>query len=78
MVRVERYAYLYPFSRDVAQYKSLIEQVYRYRAVLGQPDQEELLRLLQNRIDEGSLSEGDLPGLFVNLCPYVWEGVSNS
>ena len=74
MVRVERYAYLYPFSRDVALYDSLIEQVYRYRAVLRQPDQEELLRLLQDRIDEGLLSEGDLPGLFVNLCPYVWEG----
>ncbi|MBQ6523382.1 MAG: hypothetical protein IJI12_01840 [Atopobiaceae bacterium] len=74
MVQVERYAYLYPFSRDVEQYRSLIEQVYRYRVVLGQPDQEELLHMLQDRVDDGTLSEDDLRSLFVNLCPFVWEG----
>ena len=73
LVPVERYAYLYPFSRDVAQYNSLIEQVYRYRMVIGQPDQEETLRLLHERIEDGTLSEADLDGLYINLCPFVQE-----
>lgn len=72
MVPVERYAYLYPFSRDIERYHSLIEQVYRYRAVLGQPDQEELLQMLQDRVDEGTISEEELRSLYVNLCPFVW------
>ena len=69
---VERYVYLYPFSRDEALYQSLLDQVYRYRAVLGQPNQEELLRMLQERVDEGWLSSQDLASLYINLCPYVW------
>ena len=73
MVPVERYAYLYPFSRDEAQYDSLIDQVYRYRMVIGQPDQEELLRVLGERLSDGSLREDDLNGLYVNLCPFVWK-----
>ena len=73
LVPVERYAYLYPFSRDVEQYESLIEQVYRYRMVIGQPDQEELLRVLGDRVDDGTLSEEELKDLYINLCPYVWE-----
>lgn len=73
IVPVERYAYLYPFSRDEAQYESLIQQVYRYRAVLGQPDQEELLSMLQDRLNEGTLSEKDFASLYVNLCPFVWD-----
>lgn len=70
LVPVERYAYLYPFSRDVAQYDSLIEQVFRYRMVIGQPDQEETLRLLHERVEDGTLSEGDLDSLYINLCPF--------
>ena len=73
MVPVERYAYLYPFSRDIERYHSLIEQVYRYRAVLGQPDQEELLQMLQDCVDEGTISEEELRSFYVNLCPFVWE-----
>lgn len=74
LVPVERYAYLYPFSRDVAQYDSLIDQVYRYRMVIGQPDQEELLRVLGKRIEDGSLDVKELESLYINLCPYVWKG----
>lgn len=74
LVPVVRYAYLYPFSKDVAQYKSLIEQVYRYRMVIGQPDQEETLRLLHERVEDGTLSEEDLDDLYINLCPFVQEG----
>ena len=69
---MERYAYLYPFSRDVALYESLVDQVYRYRMVIGQPDQEELLRHLHERLEDGTLDGDDLAGLYVNLCPYVW------
>ena len=72
LVPVERYAYLYPFSRDVALYESLVNQVYRYRMVIGQPDQEELLRHLHERLEDGTLDGDDLAGLYVNLCPYVW------
>ena len=74
MVKVERYVYLYPFSRDGIRYERLIADVYRYRAVLGMPDQEELLHMLEARIAAGDLSEEDLRGLFVNLCPYTWRG----
>lgn len=73
LVPVVRYAYLYPFSKDVAQYNSLIEQVYRYRMVIGQPDQEETLRLLHERVEDGTLSEKDLDDLYINLCPFVQE-----
>ena len=73
LVPVERYAYLYPFSRDVAQYKSLIDQVYHYRMVIGQPDQEETLRLLHERVEDGTLSEDELGDLYINLCPFVQE-----
>ena len=71
LIPVERYAYLYPFSRDVAQYESLVEQVYRYRMVIGQPDQEETLRMLHERVEDGTLNEEDLDDLYINLCPFV-------
>lgn len=71
LVPVERYAYLYPFSKDVAQYESLIEQVYHYRMVIGQPDQEVTLRLLHERVEDGTLSEDELKELYINLCPFM-------
>ncbi len=74
LVPVERYAYLYPFSKDVAQYDSLIERVYRYRMVIGQPDQEETLRLLRERVEDGTLSKDDFDTLYINLCPFVKAG----
>ena len=70
---LERYAYLYPFSRDVALYESLVDQVYRYRMVIGQPDQEELLRHLHESVEDGALDGDDLESFYVNLCPYVWK-----
>ncbi len=71
-VPVERYVYLYPFSRDEARYRELVEQVIRYRAVLGQPDQEQLLQLLDERVEEGVLSKEDMRSLYLNLCPFEW------
>ena len=41
--------------------------------VIGQPDQEETLRLLHERVEDGTLSEDELRGLYVNLCPFVRE-----
>ena len=73
LMPVERYAYLYPFSKDVAQYESLIEQVFRYRMVIGQPDQEETLRMLHERVEDGTLSKEELDDLYINLCPFVQE-----
>ena len=72
LVPVERYAYLYPLSRDIDRYESLIEQVYRYRMVIGQPEQEGLLLSLHDRLEDGTLDDDDLASLYVNLCPYVW------
>ena len=71
---VERYAYLYPFSKDVDQYDALIKQVYHYRMVIGQPDQEETLRLLNERVEEGKLDKSELDELYINLCPFVRDG----
>lgn len=73
LVPVERYVYLYPFSKDVAQYESLIDQIFRYRMVLGQPDQEELLKIFNDRLEDGSLNPSDLEQLYINLCPFVWK-----
>ena len=61
------------FPTLLAQYDALIERVYRYRMVIGQPDQEELLRMLHSGIDEGWLTEDDLAGLYINPSPYVWK-----
>ncbi len=69
--KVERYVYLYPFSQDAALYEQLREDVYRYRAVIGMPDQEELLSRLKDRLACGDLEEQELRELFINLCPFV-------
>jgi hypothetical protein len=39
--------------------------------VIGQPDQEETLRLLHERVEDGTLTEEDLDDLYINLCPFV-------
>ena len=40
-----------------------------------EPDQEELLHMLEDRIATGDLSEEDLRSLFVNVCPFTWGSV---
>lgn len=71
---IERYVYPYPFSRDEALYDSLMEQVLRYRIVIGQPNQEELLRLLEDLVAQGVIGESQRERLYINLCPFVWRG----
>lgn len=70
---IERHVYPYPFSRDEALYDSLMEQVLRYRIVIGQPNQEELLRLLEDLVAQGVIGESQRERLYINLCPFVWQ-----
>lgn len=51
---------------------SFMEQVLRYRIVIGQPNQEELLRLLEDRVAQGVIGESQRERLYINLCPFVW------
>ena len=48
-VGVIRQLYLYPLSRDVANYDRLKEDLTLYRLTFGQPRQEDLLELLRRR-----------------------------
>ena len=67
-LHVERRAYLRKFGKEEAKYDNLIDVLVRYRAVLGQPRQEELLKKL-----DGSLTDDEIKSLFVNLSPYAYE-----
>jgi hypothetical protein len=67
---IERLVYNYPFSVDEARYRYLLQAVAQYRAVLGQPNQEELLELLRGSYgDDGDLGE-NFEELFLNLSPF--------
>lgn len=46
--KISRQVPLYPLSRDEAQYQNLIHTLARYRLVLGQPRQEDLLKLMHS------------------------------
>ena len=77
MVRIERIVYNYPFSKDEGLYKYLLETMAQYRAVLGQPNQEELIALIERRFEEDGNSddiESRFRDLFMNLCPFAVEG----
>ncbi|MCD8302650.1 MAG: helicase [Prevotellaceae bacterium] len=63
---IERIVPLYPFSRDTYKYERLIDVLSLYRMTLGQPRQEELLRLLKDM----NLDAEKLKQLTINLCPY--------
>lgn len=67
---IVRLVYNYPFSRDGDLYDYLLTTIAEYRAVMGQPNQEELLGILRKRFANSSTSEGELSDLFLNLCPY--------
>ena len=69
-VPIERLVYNYPFSRDEDLYRYLMETTARYRAVLGQPNQEELLGLLQRKLGNTGLVGENFERLFMNLCPF--------
>ena len=67
---IERVAINYPLSRYALRYEKVLRDRELYRLVLGQPDQEILLRKLQEREVEGV----DLSDLFINLCPFARSG----
>lgn len=62
--RIERHVPLLPLSRDRDRYEQLKSALARYRIVFGQPRQEELLRLLNERwqgeLDDLLLEQIDL------------------
>lgn len=72
-VPIERLVYGYPFSRDDSLYSYLLLTMARYRAVLGQPDQEELLNLLAKKYGDEDVFGKDFSKLFLNLCPFCRE-----
>ena len=70
MVKIERFIYSYPFSKDEIRYQYLLDTVRKYRAVLGQPDQEDLLVALQKRFGSSDAVGENFSDLFMNLCPF--------
>ncbi len=64
--RVERIVPLYACSEDEARYKRLIELIARFRAALGQPNQEDLL----DRFLRFGIPPAELRNLFLDLCPF--------
>lgn len=63
---IERRVPLYPFSCDIQKYKRLIDVLALYRMTLGQPRQEDLLRLLSRmELDDKTKSQ-----LTIDLCPF--------
>lgn len=62
---IERIVPQYPMSNDISRYQRLIEVLSLYRLTLGQPRQEELLELLENR----HLTEEQIHQLLFNLSP---------
>ena len=65
MVKIERVVPMYPFSRDAARYKRLMDILNLYRLSLGQSNQDYLMEMI------GDLdSDEDIKELFINLSPY--------
>jgi len=74
VVHIDRLVYNYPFSVDEDRYRYLIDAVAQYRAVLGQPNQEELLELLRRNFDVDGGFGRNFEELFLNLSPFCHEG----
>jgi hypothetical protein len=75
---IQRLVYNYPFSKGGDLYDYLLRTMAEYRAVMGQPNQEELLGLLRKRIGEDPTAFGNLEKLFLNLCPYCHRNIEKS
>ncbi|MBR5711813.1 MAG: DEAD/DEAH box helicase family protein [Thermoguttaceae bacterium] len=63
---IERIVPAYPYSKDQDKYNWIIKVLSMYRLTLGQPNQEELLRSLDN----ANIPEEQLKELFFNLSPF--------
>ena len=62
--QIERIIPMYPLSRDQSRYAHLIKVLSLYRLTMGQPRQEELLQLLQDKLSEIEMEE-----LLIDLSP---------
>lgn len=62
--QIERIVPMYPLSRDHSKYEYLIKVLSLYRLTIGQPRQEELLLMLQDRLSHDELDE-----LLMELSP---------
>ena len=56
---------MYPYSQDQMRYDRIIKILSLYRLTLGQPRQEELISILDEKLLEGQDSQ-----LFMNLSPF--------
>ena len=63
---IERIVPAYPYSKDQDKYNWIIKVLSMYRLTLGQPNQEELLRSLDN----ANIPKEQLDELFFNLSPF--------
>lgn len=64
-VKIERHTYLRRYGVAEQRYERLINSLILYRAVLGQPRQEELLSKLSQ------MTDGDtIRSLFLSLAPF--------
>ena len=63
--RVERRIPLLPYSREVKKLKALKDSLALYRAVFGQPRQEDLINILK----KNGWSSGDTSKLLISLSP---------
>ncbi len=76
--QIERIIPWYPLSIEQSKYKRLIDVLSLYRLTMGQPRQEELLQLLQDKLTEEQMKE-----LLIDLSPSsekhkIINGVKNS
>lgn len=63
---IDRIVPLYPFSRDIEKYYSMLKVLAYYRFTFGQPRQEELIQILEEKYDFAVLND-----LMVNLSPIM-------
>jgi len=64
-VKIERIVPMYPLSQDRLRYNRLIKILSLYRLTLGQPRQEELIELFNEKTMEKIDDK-----LFIDLCPF--------
>ncbi len=62
---IERIVPLYPLSVDYMRYNHLMDVLSLYRLTMGQPRQEELLHLLEGKVEKEKMKE-----LLFDLSPY--------
>ncbi|MCQ2752534.1 MAG: helicase C-terminal domain-containing protein, partial [Coriobacteriales bacterium] len=70
---IERIVPMYPFSQDITKYERIVDILALYRLTLGQPRQEELLKIIADQ----DLSDEEINQLFFDLSPYSKDKARN-